>query len=278
MHPDTDHGPACPEAALLDRQFRLLREDMVRPLRESLAALGIAAPGAQQQLQPGCASTSAQPAMAAAKASKKPGGSSALLQRNVFPVSAVLGTHLKPRACVLVSVVLPMSHRAARIKSKKDREAFWSDSGRGTLPSDALVCIARRPRDGWQGSDPRVGGEDDFQPLAFGTIARREAAELAAVRPVVGLAFDRGQGEAAVRVLEQLGRGGRGQQGGRPRDGGGQLEEGELVLVQVRVGQVQVGQAWSQGTPGEHVSRCVRVMAKVAGAQQRRPWGLVSPP
>lgn len=204
------HAPACPEAALLDRQFRLLREDMVRPLRETLAALGIAPPATPQG--------PTRKALPGSKASNLP---------NVYPLAAVLGTALKPRACVLLSVVLPSGHRASRFGNKTDREAYWRDSGRGTLPLDTLVCIARMSRGpGRKGQIQAArGGQEEgagFQPLVFGTVARREPREMAEQRPVVGLAFERGQQKAVEGLLLELGR--------------GSLQAEELVLVQVGLG------------------------------------------
>lgn len=205
------HAPACPEAALLDRQFRLLREDLVRPLRETLAALGIASTASGQ-----------------GPVKKLPPGSKASNLPNVYPLAAVLGTELKPRACVLLSVVLPSGHRASRLGNKTEREAYWRDSGRGTLPLDTLVCIARMSRGPGrkgkgQGQGQAAGGglEDGggFQPLVFGTVARRDAREMAEQRPVVGLAFERGQQKVVEGLLLELGR--------------GSLQAEELVLVQV---------------------------------------------
>ncbi len=70
-----------------------------------------------------------------------------------------------------------------------------SSHGKGVLPENALVAIARRP----QPSAPP-------QPVLFGLVARRNAKELAADHPVVGLAFARGQEEEAARLLAALGR------------------------------------------------------------------------
>ncbi|PNH08303.1 NFX1-type zinc finger-containing protein 1 [Tetrabaena socialis] len=218
-----------PEAGLLDRQFRLLREDFAQPLRQVLAALGFTQGLTAGSQQPGVGGSSVAVHMASpaeqpqqrkqtqqqAKQQQRqqqqqtPLASNAAAQRNVFPLVAVTGVAAKPRPCVLVSVQLPMSHRAARLKTKKEREEFWSDSGKGTLPSDALVCIARRP----------APDQPQTTPLVFGTIVRRDSKEMAMEQPVVGIAFERGQ-LGAERLLAELGR-------------GPSLQGQGLVLVQV---------------------------------------------
>ncbi|KXZ51993.1 hypothetical protein GPECTOR_10g1015 [Gonium pectorale] len=191
------HAPPDPEAALLDRHFRLLREDLVQPLRQALAVLGFAptspatagaASGGQaQQEQHRQQRRQTQQVMAAAAAA----------QQVVFPLVEVIGTALRPRPCVLVAVALPPSHRAVRMPESKEREEFWSEHGKGTLPIDSLVCIARR-----------VAPGQPPAPLLFGTVVRRIPKEMAreAARPVVGLAFERGQA-GAERLLAELGRG-----------------------------------------------------------------------
>ncbi len=155
-----------PEAALLDRHFRLLRENFVGPLRAELAELGIT-----QQVQQQAAWLS-------------PGS------RNVFRQVAVLGTCLKPRPCVMVSLELPPGHRARSHASRTKRLEYWKQYGHGTLPLDALVCLVC----------------PSGQGLLFGTVARRDPDELASERPVVGLAFEAGS-ETEARVLQYIGQG-----------------------------------------------------------------------
>jgi hypothetical protein len=160
-----------PEAELLDRQFRLLREDFVGPLRQELAQLGLAH---QQQGQgQGQEQGQGQPAAAPGPQQQQQGAQHGWLSsgsRNVYRQVAVLGTCTKPRPCVMVSLELPAGHKAAGLPTKAKRLEFWKDFGRSTLPLDALVCLVL------------PGGE-----LAFGTVARRDEAELAAEqRPMVG--------------------------------------------------------------------------------------------
>lgn len=97
---------------------------------------------------------------------------------------------MKPRPCVMVSLALPPGHRVHRFKTKAEREAYWKEYGHGTLPMDALVCLAC-PQGGW--------------PLVFATVVRRDPAELAAEHPMLGLAFEPGQ--QAERVLMRMGQG-----------------------------------------------------------------------
>lgn len=166
-----------PEAALLDRWFRLYREDMVGPLRQELKALGIVqthSPGASDaqglKLREGSVTTSHK-------------------SRNVYEHVTVIGVATKPRPCVLVSVALPPGHRALRQKTHKEREEFWRSYGHGTLPLDSLVCLVC----------PQ-------QPLVFATVTRRDLKDLAAEkRPIVGLSFDC-PGADEVWLLKQMGR------------------------------------------------------------------------
>jgi hypothetical protein len=108
--------------------------------------------------------------------------------RNVYRSPAILGVCLKPRPCVMVSVALPPGHRAARLKTKDERLAFFKQYGHGLLPLDALVCLATP---GW--------------PLVFATVVRRDPAELAEVAPMVGLAFE--EGPQTEQVLQRMGDG-----------------------------------------------------------------------
>ncbi|KXZ51992.1 hypothetical protein GPECTOR_10g1014 [Gonium pectorale] len=237
------HAPPDPEAALLDRHFRLLREDLVQPLRQALAVLGFASTspatasgGQAQQEQEGRRSKLAMSAAAA--------------QRNVFHLVSVMGTALKPRPCVLVAVELPMSHRAARMASKREREEYWREYGKGTLPADALVCIARR-----------VAPGQPPAPLLFGTVMRREPKEMAleARWPVVGLAFERGQA-GAERLLAELGR--------------GPVLSGEgLVLVQVSTSFFAIRPVLSclQSMPG------LPLAEELVHGEEPRPLGFLQP-
>ena len=170
------------EAALLDRQFRLLRENMVQPLRQTLQALDLVEAIEDSGRNKHTATMSAEEA-----------------QRDAFEVASIAGVVLKPRerACVMVAIHLPESHRAARMNSETERLEFWTEYGRGTLPSDALVCLVHCAPTGGRPA------EQSLQPLVFGTTARREPKELAKKHPLVGIAFDRGQ--AAEHLLTRFG-------------------------------------------------------------------------
>jgi hypothetical protein len=88
----------------------------------------------------------------------------------------------------MVSIALPPGHRVNRYKSQTERQAYWKEFGHGTLPLDALVCLASP---GW--------------PLVFATVVRRDPAELAAEHPLIGLAFEEGQ--QTERALMRMGQG-----------------------------------------------------------------------
>jgi hypothetical protein len=91
--------------------------------------------------------------------------------------------------------------------TSKEREEFWTDHGRGTLPMDTLVCIAGRPSAATWGQQqlPQSGSRMPPLLIAFATVGRRDVKELSEKMPVIGLAFDRGQ--EVERVLELLGQG-----------------------------------------------------------------------
>ncbi|GFR50032.1 hypothetical protein Agub_g12193 [Astrephomene gubernaculifera] len=201
------HLASNPEAALLDRHFRLLREDFVQPLRQALAVLGL-----KEGAGKGNPAAAGQPRL-----QERLAMSVSFVQRNVFPLVAVVGVAHKPRACVQVAVALPPGHRAMRLKKEEERKEYWSEYGKGTLPMDALVCIARMPKKQAQAAGSQ---QPQPQPLLFGTVVRREAAEMARKHPEIGLVFERGQQAGAARLLSELGRGER-------------LEGEELALVQV---------------------------------------------
>ncbi|GFH10317.1 uncharacterized protein HaLaN_05608 [Haematococcus lacustris] len=97
----------------------------------------------------------------------------------------------------MLSFALPTGHHANRLKTKKEKEDFWDKHGRGTLPLNALVCLAA-PGD----------------PLLFGTVVRREPKEMAEALPLVGVSFEAGRGleqvlawvgkTLAIKVLVQV--------------------------------------------------------------------------
>ncbi|KAG2452041.1 hypothetical protein HYH02_003079 [Chlamydomonas schloesseri] len=235
---DNGGGLGEREAELLDRQFRLLREDFMRPLRQSLFDLGFRGrssnSGQQQAL-----SSAVPPVAAAAAAVGAAAGSSATaaaaaapdppkpvpahLQRNVFPLLRVVGAQDSPRPCVLVAVALPPGHRAVTLSRHAERESYWTEHGKGTLPNDALVCIARRPS---------AAAAAALEPLVFGTIQRRDAKSMAREwkQPVFGVVFERSPGGSAggggsswagvERLVAEIGR-------------EGAVQDRQLVLVQV---------------------------------------------
>lgn len=183
---------------LLDRQFRLMREDMVQPLRQTMAALSLT----HAQAAGGDGAGAVAPPLPQQ------------LQRNMYPLVAVLGVALKPRPCTMVAVQLPPSHRAHphRMRDWDERLAYWSDYGFGTLAQDALVCLVVRRQADSRGGPRRAGGAPGGEAaggrpfVVFGTIARRDPRELAEEMPVIGLSFDRGQ--EAEQLLRLMGSGG----------------------------------------------------------------------
>eukprot|EP00198_Chlamydomonas_reinhardtii_P002822 XP_001692158.1 predicted protein [Chlamydomonas reinhardtii] len=234
------------EAAVLDRQFRLLREDFMWPLRQTLSDLGIrrspsaevqAAAQQQQQATPPQEDASAtrggrllQPKIRNKnkKAAPQPQPPSLRqlpphLQRNVFPLLRVEGAQDSPRPCVLVAVALPAGHRIRGLSKQSERELYWTEHGKGLLPTDTLVCIASM-------APGAAAGADELQPLLFGTIQRRDAKIMASegAEPVFGIVFQRSTsrnqvaygGDGVDELLAEIGR-------------GDAVQQRQLVLVQV---------------------------------------------
>ena len=102
---------AVTEGSALDRQFRLLREDVVGPARQQLRLLR---------------------------------DESAGTLRNYFGNVGIKAASTKGRkACVCVSFALPRGHKTEKMKHEKDRVTYWDTQSRGMLPIDALVCLIR---------------------------------------------------------------------------------------------------------------------------------------
>ncbi|KAL6759018.1 P-loop containing nucleoside triphosphate hydrolase protein, partial [Haematococcus lacustris] len=180
------------ESQLLDRHFRLLREDMVGPLREVLRTLGwVQQPAESSSTAPSAAQaksmTWALPTISTAQEALNQAAMQQVL-RNVYHQVSVLGVCKQPNrpVCIMLSFALPPGHYASQLK-KKEREAYWRDYGRGAPPLNSLVCLAA-----WG------------TPLLFGTVVRREPAEMAEDSPLVGVSFEAGRG--LEQVLDWIGR------------------------------------------------------------------------
>ena len=114
MHVLDEDVVATREAALLERQFRILREDMIGPMREALRLL----------LSPRGTKLSGRPKR----------------QRALTSFQHVAFEHVdcKRRSAVLVSFRLPPNHPGHEKKRKK-REDYWEIRGKRTLPRDSFV-------------------------------------------------------------------------------------------------------------------------------------------
>eukprot|EP00983_Pelagomonas_calceolata_P002772 91965-Pelagomonas_calceolata.AAC.4 len=187
-----------PEAALLDRLFRLEREgNLVGPVRAELAALNIKQqPGAPAGMTSHAEAPPTRPTTRALPPASAPQQPSNLHPngRHAHQLYAIQGSTVRPRPCLLVQVQLPASHPSNRIKQGTTREAvdrvirqrmeYWSTFGKAFLPQDALVCIVRGNR-----------------LLAFATVVRRKLEELAQPLPVVGLQMQEQYNMAAFLEL-----------------------------------------------------------------------------
>ncbi|KAJ1457713.1 P-loop containing nucleoside triphosphate hydrolase protein, partial [Pelagophyceae sp. CCMP2097] len=167
-------------AALLDRQFRLFREDMNGPMRAALRALHAVA-----QRGGGAASRHLVPAFAGVKFER---------------------LEADPRPRLMVSFTLPPHHRAHALKTAAQRNEYWENAGSKMFPRDSLVALVHP-------------GADGFQIEHFAIVATADVADLArtegkggAARPMVGLAFS-GAGFRALaphvlaELLRSVGRG-----------------------------------------------------------------------
>ena len=137
-------------ARLLDRQFRLLREDMIGAAKE-------------EQDDP--------------RKLKRDLFTNARVQRvcSGAEVNDKKGKWITRPSdpCIMVSVAAPPQARNLKGQKRKD---FWERSKR-TLPDGALVCFRRKDDKG------------DWVPVRFGTIRRRELSELAQDFPEIGIGF-----------------------------------------------------------------------------------------
>eukprot|EP00658_Telonema_sp_P-2_P044169 TRINITY_DN32025_c0_g2_i1.p1 TRINITY_DN32025_c0_g2~~TRINITY_DN32025_c0_g2_i1.p1 ORF type:complete len:383 (+),score=75.17 TRINITY_DN32025_c0_g2_i1:113-1261(+) len=144
----SDEPPYLPdfspnEGAVLDRQFRLLREDFIGPARAELKLL---------------------------KENK-------VSRRTLFEDVEVTGIECEEatnKPSVIVRLSLPQGHRTHKMKTRKERKQYWETQGKNMLPHQALVClvkdgsamhfalVAKRDPDGLAGlsnddRDPQIG-------------------------------------------------------------------------------------------------------------------------
>ena len=156
------------EAQLLDRQFRLLREDVIGPSKDQHDD-----PRKEQRdvvygLRVHHVETGA--------AIRRGENSKDILIRSTDP-------------CVCYQFKLPVWLRLYHSKKSHEKEEFWTKCRR-FLPKDALVCLQRR------------GSNGEWALIRFAIIVRREAKELAKDTPFVGLSFLRT--EDTLEALKEL--------------------------------------------------------------------------
>jgi hypothetical protein len=93
--------------------------------------------------------------------------------KNGLPTIRVTG---ETDPCILFQVQLPAWFRINSMKSLKEKEAYW-EKNRRILPRDALICLERKNE------------KNDWVPVRFGTIVRRETRDLIAHPPLIGISF-----------------------------------------------------------------------------------------
>ena len=147
------------EAFVLDRHFRLLREDLIGPSKEEKDD-----PKKQQRdifydvrpikIETGAAIYSER------------GGSRIRVAGETDP-------------CIMFKLKLPTWFRVNSM-SDKDKIDYWERNNR-ILPRDALICLERR-----SGQESHA---NTWQPVRFGTIARREVKDLVSKQASIGISF-----------------------------------------------------------------------------------------
>lgn len=163
------------EAAMLDRQFRLLREDMVATMRVEWRLLNQSPPHRQAAFGPARNRNAVR-----------------LAHKKTFGGIALFSIELSPRPCVRVRFKLSSGHAARRLSSKKERLHFWSGgSDKHTLPMDSLVALVR----------PHL-------PPIFAQVVCRDESWLAdeTTGPSVGLSFQCDK-EQLGQLLADVGKG-----------------------------------------------------------------------
>ena len=78
--------------------------------------------------------------------------------------------------CIITKLQLPKWFRVNSMKSHKEKEDYW-EKNRRILPRDALICLERRNE------------KNEWSPVRFGTIVRREARDMIAAQPSIGISF-----------------------------------------------------------------------------------------
>ena len=151
---DTDY--ALTDAQLLDRQFRLLREDMIGPAKADRND-----PRKQQH-----------DLFFNVRASRIMDG--APIFKNVAGGHKVKVSGASD-PCICFNFTLPKWHRLNKMK-KAEKEQYWERSRR-SLPKDGLVCLLREDASG------------TWNPVRFGQIKRREVVELSGEFPEIGVTF-----------------------------------------------------------------------------------------
>lgn len=142
------------EASLLDRQFRLIREDILGPSKAEKDD-----PRKQQRdIFHGARPVAVESGFA-------------ILNNNG---DRIVGD---TDPCIMCKFEMPKWFRVNSMRSAKEKAEYW-DKNRRILAMDALVCLERKNEHGV------------WEPIRFGTIVRREARDLLSQPPKIGIAFD----------------------------------------------------------------------------------------
>ena len=170
------------EAAMLDRHFRLMREDMLGSLREELA----------EELA---------------------GGPAAF--RRVFQGPRLAGIDRTPQPCVLLTVPLPdrLQSRVQKMKAAELRDFLHNGPGRRVLGQDTLVLLMQEPSGGSTEAGGSCGNKIHLETVAVGVVVARRGRDWDMLqhdgRLMVGVSF---LGYSSMEAVSR-------QMGGRPQAG-----------------------------------------------------------
>ena len=162
--PTSDSQSFRNEAELLDKLFRLYHEDVVGPMRKLLSSPAevkrLSFKGRMEKI-----------------GSRPPPPPPQLVSENGHPQAQPDKRGPPAAPCFMFSLAMPEWHRYTKLKTAAERLDFWEKSKR-LLPKGSLACIVRQ-----------MQPNSEYVPISVGTISRRDANELAVVRPNIGIIF-----------------------------------------------------------------------------------------
>ncbi|KAJ3289717.1 hypothetical protein HK104_007279 [Borealophlyctis nickersoniae] len=154
------HLPLGP-ARHLDSQFRLLREDMIHPIREGITNL--------------LRTLNEQPGQVKGNGKFRANGSGDAADLHIYRHVSVAGVGVDKRDGVMIDVRFDPPEYGKRFKDEKGRVEFWKRSKR--LMHGGLVCVLWR-KEGRQGDVDGLEDEEGTHSLIFAVVVGRWPEEL----------------------------------------------------------------------------------------------------